>query len=303
MGNGGVMMLRIGGAAAALAAGLVLATSLGLVGPGAPGGDPAPAPVDPAAAALLRDAAVRDARREPWAPRPDQLVYRTYVESHYVTREVDGRSMERLELGRGADWLSVDGRRPGLSKGWIEPGLSRPNGGRGTERLAPCAEGTRSWCVRVQAYPPDLPLDADPETMLRYLRDPAPGREPMSDARTFERAEELLALGGLPPQARSGLLGALARVPGMTVTGDVVDAVGRPGTAVGRTLDSGERHELILDRRTGELLGLRQLWSPDQLADGGVPATEDGASWELALLGSAVVDRVGEKPAGAPPRW
>jgi hypothetical protein len=313
MENGGTTtMLRVGGVAAVLAAGLVLAPILGgsswpsgLIGSIGPDGDgPASRPVDAAAAAVLRDAARFEAEREPWAPRPDQFVYRKYVESHYMTREVDGRSVERLAPGRGEDWLSVDGRHPGLTKGWIEPGLSHPAGGRGSESLAPCPEGTRSWCMKVQAYPPDLPVDGDPDAMLRYLRDGGPGPEALPggssgslpDSGTFEQAEELLALGGLPPQTRSALLAALAQVPGVTVAGDAVDAAGRPGVAVGRTLPSGERHELVLDRGTGELLGLRQLWAPDQLADGGVPATEDGASWELAFLESGVVDRVGQKP-------
>lgn len=156
----------------------------------------------------------------------------------------------------------------------------------------------------MQAYPPDLPLDGDPEAMLRYLRDsglgpellPEHGSGSLPDSGTFETAEELLVLGGLPPQARGALLAALAQVPGVTATGDAVDAAGRPGVAVGLTLPSGERHELVLDRGSGELLGLRQLWAPDQLADGGVPATKDGASWELALLRSAVVDRAGQQP-------
>lgn len=314
MENGGTM-LRAGGVLAVLvAAGLVLAQMLGPVGLTGQGGlrgligpdgdGPASSSVDTAAAAVLRDAARFDAEREPWAPRPDQFVYREYVESHYAVREVDGRSVERLEPGRGEDWLSVDGRRPGLTRGWIEPGLSNPSGGWGSEPLDPCAENTRSWCTKVQAYPPDLPMDGDGEAMLRYLRDGETGREPLPDdgsgpmpgGGTLERAEELLALGGLAPQARSALLAALARVPGLTVTGDVVDAADRPGVAVGFTLASGERHELIFDRGTSEFLGLRQLWAPDQLADGGVPASAGGVSWELALLDSAVVDGVRQKP-------
>ncbi len=299
----GRRLALVGGVAAALAGALVLAPTLGLGGSG--DGEQPSLVIDAAAAAVLQDAAAAEAEHEPWAPRPDQFVYRKYVDTHYVmSQELDGSGTESLETTHSEDWLSVDGLHTGLSKGWTEPGVSYPDGDRGSERLTPCAEDTESWCMNVQAYPSDLPTDGDAEVMLQYLRaNPKPGPEPVPadwpepfpDTGTFERAEELLALGSLPPQARSAVFGAIALIPGVTVTGDAVDAAGRPGVAVGFTFATEERHELIFDGETNEFLGFRQLWAPDQLADG-VPATEAGASWELALLESGLVDKVGQKP-------
>ena len=267
-----------GGVAASLAAALVIAPSLGLGGSGE--GDEPGLPISVAAAAeVLQEAAAVEAEREPWVPRPDQFVYRKVVETLDVTAEP-------LEAGHVESWRSVDGQHTGLSKGWTHPDedpVSSP--------LEPCAEGTEEWCVNVPAIPADLPTDGDPDVMMRYLRDtagppPEDVPDPQPDSAVFVRATELLALGSLPPQARSALFEAVALIPDVTVTGDAVDAAGRPGVAVGLTYGGGVRDELIFDRETNEFLGARQLRAPEDLAD--------RAGW--ALLESGVVDEVGQKP-------
>lgn len=289
----------VGGVAAALTGALVLGPTVGGSGDGEQPG----LGIDAAAAAVLQDAAAAEAEQEPWAPRPDQFVYTKSVSSNYEMAEVDGRGVEILSTGNDESWKSVDGLHTGLSEGWTEPNELHPDGMRGSERLTPCDEGSESWCMNVPAYPPGLPTDGDVDVMLQYLRDTAEPAdpageewgEPFPDTGTFERAEEILALGSLPPQARSAIFGAIALIPGVTVTGVTHDAAGRPGVAVGFTFVTEARDELIFDEETNEFLGFRQLWSPDELADG-VPATEDGAMYEVALLESGVVDEVGQKP-------
>ena len=273
----GRRLALVGGVAASLAAALVIAPSLGLGGSGE--GEVPGLPISAAAAAVLQEAAAVEAEREPWTPRPDQFVYRKVVETLDVTAEP-------LEAGHVESWRSVDGQHAGLSKGWTDPDedpVSSP--------LEPCAEGTEDWCVNVPAIPADIPTDGDPDVMLRYLRDtagppPEDVPEPLPDSATFVRAADLLAIGSLPPQARSALFEAVALIPEVTVTGDAVDAAGRPGVAVGLTYAGGDRDELIFDRETNEFLGGRQVRSPDELAD--------RAGW--ALLESGVVDKVGQKP-------
>lgn len=246
---------------------------------------------------MLQDAAAAEAEQEPWAPRADQFVYTKTVSSYYV-----GGDVEYLAAGGGETWTSIDGLHTGLSEGWTEPNEVDPDGSRESLPLTPCAEDTESWCGNFPAYPEDLPTDGDVDVMLQYLRDTAgpPAHagdtgEPFPDTGTFERAEDILALGSAPPQARSAIFGAIALIPGVTVTGDTHDAAGRPGVAVGFTFETEARDELIFDNETNEFLGFRQLWSPDKLADG-VPATEDGASYDVALLESGIVDEVGQKP-------
>ncbi|WP_369375771.1 CU044_5270 family protein [Promicromonospora sp. Populi] len=289
----------VGGVAAALTGALVLGPTVG----GSGDGEQPVLGIDAAAAAVLQDAAVAEAELEPWAPRPDQFVYRKYVNSYSVQGEgADGSFVQTLNTASTEEWMSVDGLHTGFRTSWIEPGEAYPDGELSEGPLDPCAEGTESWCMNVQAYPPDLPTDGDAEVMLQYLRDnnggaPVPDDqpEPFPDTDTFQQAEELLTLGSLPPQSRSAVFGAIALIPGVTVTGDALDVAGRPGTAVGLTFATEARHELIFDSETNEFLGFRQLWSPDDIADG-VPASEDGAGWSLALLESGVVDEVGQKP-------
>lgn len=284
----------VGGVAAALTGAMALGPTLGGSGDGEQPG----LGIDAAAAAVLQDAAAAEAEQEPWAPRPDQFVYTKTVSSYYVMED----GVEILASGGDEMWTSVDGLHTGLSEGWTDPNELEPDGSRGSEQLTPCAEGTESWCGNFPAYPQDLPTDGDADVMLQYLRDTAgpPAHagetgEPFPDTGTFERAEEILALGSAPPQARSAIFGAIALIPGVTVTGDTHDAAGRPGVAVGFTFETEARDELIFDQETNEFLGFRQLWAPDKLADG-VPATDDGAGLDVALLESGIVDEVGQKP-------
>ncbi|MEU4387574.1 CU044_5270 family protein [Promicromonospora sp. NPDC023805] len=286
----------VGGVAAALTGAMVLGPTLGGSGDGEQPG----LGIDAAAAAVLQDAAAAEAEQEPWAPRPDQFVYTKSVSSYYEMSD----GVEVLTTGSDETWTSVDGLHTGLSEGWTEPNELYPDGRRGSEQLTPCAEGDESWCADLPAYPQDLPTDGDVDVMLQYLRDnavptldpyPTEWPEAIPDTGTFERAEELLALGSLPPQARSAVFGAVALISGVTVTGETADAAGRPGIAVGFTYAQGTRDELIFDEETNEFLGFRQLWAPDKLADG-VPATEDGAMYDVALLESGIVDEVGQKP-------
>jgi hypothetical protein len=284
----------VGGVAAALTGALVL----GPIAGGSGDGEQPGLGIDAAAAAVLQDAAAAEAEQEPWAPRPDQFVYTKTVSTHWSNDGPDGA----LFTGGSETWTSVDGLHTGLSEGWTEPNEVDPDGSRGSEPLTPCAEGTESWCGNFPAYPQDLPTDGDADVMLQYLRDTAgpPAHagetgEPFPDTGTFERAEEILALGSAPPQARSAIFGAIALIPGVTVTGDTHDAAGRPGVAVGFTFETEARDELIFDQETNEFLGFRQLWSPEQLAEG-LAATDDGASYDVALLESGVVDEVGQKP-------
>lgn len=289
----GRRVAMVGGVAAALTGAMVLGPTLGGSGDGEQPG----LGIDAAAAAVLQDAAAAEAEQEPWAPRADQFVYTKTVSSYYV-----GGDVEYLAAGGGETWTSIDGLHTGLSEGWTEPNEVDPDGSRESLPLTPCAEGTESWCGDFPAYPEGLPTDGDVDVMLQYLRDTAgpPAHagetgEPFPDTGTFERAEDILALGSVPPQARSAIFGAIALIPGVTVTGDTHDAAGRPGVAVGFTFETEARDELIFDHETNEFLGFRQLWSPDQLADG-VPATEDGAMYDVALLESGIVDEVGQKP-------
>ncbi|MFJ1745457.1 hypothetical protein ACIOJD_04340 [Streptomyces sp. NPDC088116] len=76
-----------------------------------------------------------------------------------------------------------------------------------------------------------------------------------------------LSFEGLMPPARSAALyRAAAKIPGVVVIPDAVDAAGRHGVAVARA-NEGERQELIFDKETKQFLGGR-IVAVEDLPDG-----------------------------------
>jgi hypothetical protein len=80
------------------------------------------------------------------------------------------------------------------------------------------------------------------------------------------------------------------------LVGPGTDLLGRPGTVVGRTEPvRGSRQELIFDAGTGRMLGQREtVTDPALVTD--LPVR--GAVLWQSVITTAVVDRVGERPAG-----
>ncbi|MFD3659579.1 hypothetical protein ACFWVF_03095 [Streptomyces sp. NPDC058659] len=93
-----------------------------------------------------------------------------------------------------------------------------------------------------------------------------------------------------PPKVSAALYKASARIPGVTVVGDTVDAAGRHGVAVAR-VHAGERTEWIFDKKTLDFLGERGVMVEDTAwgTSGQVTAT-------TAVLSRGVTDKTGENP-------
>jgi hypothetical protein len=135
-------------------------------------------------------------------------------------------------------------------------------------------------------------LPTDPDELLALLRgEVRPVEGESVDHAVFGTIGDLLAQTLVPPRTAAALYRVAARLPGVTVTRDTVDAAGRHG--VGITLDDGvsaTRNEWIFDRTTLAFLGSRSYFTgrdgrPDVLFD------------TSAVLVRAVVDAVGELPA------
>ncbi|MES4904431.1 MULTISPECIES: CU044_5270 family protein [unclassified Streptomyces] len=97
----------------------------------------------------------------------------------------------------------------------------------------------------------------------------------------------------MPPKVSAAFYRAAAKIPGVVVVPDAVDAAGRHGVAVARA-DSGRstlREELIFDEKTGEYLGERSVALED--ADGHRAGQVTGTT---ALLNRAVVDKPDQRP-------
>ncbi|MEU4158604.1 CU044_5270 family protein [Actinoplanes sp. NPDC026670] len=194
-------------------------------------------------------------------PEPGQFLY---------TRTVgrDGRVLAER-------WYSIDGTRDGLGfnvQGGVVDRFAFPGCRDGRYVSGPDQGGP---CETDPAYRPDLPEDA--EAMAGYLNlstshlddDPA-------ENKTNGIAKNMWTLGSsrfLRPAQRAALFQAAARIPGIAVVDDAVDAAGRTGTGVTWTFG-----------------GYKAMWIFD-------PETHAFLGSDLDTVEQAVVDEVGDRPA------
>ncbi|MBM7438600.1 CU044_5270 family protein [Streptomyces sp. HB132] len=145
-------------------------------------------------------------------------------------------------------------------------------------------------------------LPTDPDILLRRLtteitrdqdsRDtPAEDRDEARDA--FDAIGELLRETVMPPKTAAALYKAAARIPGVAVDPDAVDAAGRHGIGVARDdVRAGWRTAWIFDSTTLEYLGERTYLIRDTSM--GKKGALIGVS---AVLERAVVDALRERPS------
>ncbi len=276
------------GAVAALAVGVTLASLPGGThSPGqagtAPGHTVVPAVLT---AKQVLDSAAAAALSQPGtAPRPSQFVY---------TKVTGGG-------GHGTQtWLSVDGTRNGLFKGY---------GATGTTTILGCANGERhipspgyngkpytgpakpkapvpldgpvitTPCTPQPAFFPAMPTTA--RAMPAYLAQ-------KQGVRLNDINDVAKVVGGifqsdyLLPAQRAALYEFLATTPGLTLERNVKDISGRPGIGVGWSF-MGSKAMLVFDPSTHILLGMT-TWGEKGQADGD------------ALLRTAITNRAGQLP-------
>jgi hypothetical protein len=282
----GRRLVAAGGLAAVVTAGVLAAQVLQV-------GDHAPAS-SASASEILHSAAAQAQRQPSVAVRGDQFVY---VESITTSVSVpQGHEPRPGEITSATKqrriWLSADGSRDGhllerttagtapaldLVLPGCRDGKSTQTKG-GTSVTVPCAPEAN--------YHGDLPTDAD--RMLAYLYQQGSGTKNPRDQGAFDAAGDLIREAYLSPASLSAVFTALARSPGVTVTGDVTDEAGRSGVAVALTHVQGMRTELVFDRRSGAYLGERSVMVQD---DGGLKAGQ--VINATAVLKVAVVDAVG----------
>ncbi|MFC5187604.1 CU044_5270 family protein [Actinomadura harenae] len=139
-------------------------------------------------------------------------------------------------------------------------------------------------------------MPTEPDALLAgiYATYPKSGKtaEPAArNAAVFQELGRLLSEQILPPRLAVAIYRAAAKIPGVLVVPDSVDAAGRHGVAVA-LVAYGERNEWIFDKKTLTYLGERGYMVKDtKLAKKGmITAT-------TAVLQRGVVDRSGELPA------
>ncbi|WP_433167144.1 CU044_5270 family protein [Kribbella sp. CA-247076] len=136
------------------------------------------------------------------------------------------------------------------------------NGGSLRVRPKGAKNGCRpSWFTPTPAFLAQLPRD--PDRLLARLRTndglpPVPSPARIATA-PFDRATLILASGIAPADLRAALYQAIRMIPGISLQADAVNLDGRTGRAVSQLQQFGVRKELIIDPRTGQFIGLREV--------------------------------------------
>lgn len=185
-------------------------------------------------------------------------------------------------------WRSVDGTRDGLLRTEQFPGERI--------RLGPDVPGPTSVAFRhLQRLP------RDPAALLHTLYAAELSGRP-GDQQVFHAVGGMLAESVLPPATEAALYRAVARIPGVVVINDAVDAVGRRGIAVARVDETtGEREEWLFDHESLDLLGVRAvLVDPEKApneARENCDAPQAGAvTRTTAVVARGIVARAGDLP-------
>lgn len=103
-----------------------------------------------------------------------------------------------------------------------------------------------------------LPLD--PAVLIKYIYATRQGGSASADEDATARISDILRTGLVPADRRAALFRALALVPGVEVTERQATLDGRIGVALGRREPGRDyRQEIIVDPRSGELIGERSV--------------------------------------------
>ncbi|MBO2452198.1 CU044_5270 family protein [Actinomadura barringtoniae] len=247
---------------------------------------------------VVMDRAAARALADPLpTPRSGQYIYREVQETQQADAYEQDGSARWLEHQRTETWQSVNGAHPDLTRSKDRQRLPMP--GRtlppeATRMPASAADEmvTKPCGVRPPLERPFLDaVPADADALLRLIDkvddpvdDDGDGAEDDRGARLWETASDLLVGSAAPAPVQAALYKAIAKIPGVALVGDSVDAAGRHGFAVAR-VNGDERNELIFDRATYRFLGERSVVVKS--GDSGPAGAFLGAS---AILRTAVVD-------------
>ncbi|HEX6353192.1 CU044_5270 family protein [Actinophytocola sp.] len=139
-----------------------------------------------------------------------------------------------------------------------------PSSSEGTIPCGDVADG--GWQQPSTKFLASLPRD--PDALYDRLRADAEDHGQDPDMEVLVYFADVLRSGQVPADLRAALYRALAKLPGLEITEQLVNLDGHQGTAFGMSVD-GDRHDVIIDRTTGDFIGERQI---DEVGKSGVPA-------------------------------
>ncbi|WP_369247550.1 CU044_5270 family protein [Streptomyces sp. R41] len=227
------------------------------------------------------------------AVKPGQYIYIESKTADTFLRTVDGRTSPASHaLHRRQMWKSPDG-----TKGWlIDPAVN--DSPEGETLSLPDEQGnTPKANLNGPSYDYLAKLTTDPDALLAKIYKETKGQGNSPDQEAFTTIGDLLGQSYPPAELYSTLFKAAAKIPGVVVVEDAVDAVGRHGVAVARLDEtSGEREEWIFDKRTHVFLGERSVQVKQNTGTDALikPGT---VTFTSAILKRAVVDGMKQTPS------
>ncbi|MFI1168697.1 CU044_5270 family protein [Streptomyces sp. NPDC020801] len=227
------------------------------------------------------------------AVAPGQYIYIESKTADTFLKTVGGKTTPAgHELHRRQVWKSPDGTR-----GWlIDPAVN--DSPEGETLSLPDEQGnTPKAFLNGPSYDYLAKLTTDPGELLAKIYKETEGHGNSPDQEAFTTIGDLLNESYPPAQLYPALFRAAAKIPGVVVVQDAVDAVGRHGVAVARLDEtSGRREEWIFDRKTHVFLGERTV---QVRKNSGVDALIRPGTvvFTSAVLQRAVVDGMKQTPS------
>ncbi|MFJ9031893.1 CU044_5270 family protein [Streptomyces sp. NPDC102274] len=186
-------------------------------------GDSAPTEVNAAdhheAVRLLDRIALVAAERPARTVRDEQYVY-TKIKGSWAAPN-GGTDVFVRE-----DWIAVDGERNGLSRHVLAEGSPSLDLRRADREMLVYRDPNMTTYRELEALP------TDPDALLRKIEKDTEGQGPTHDEAVFEAIAEMLPQSTLRPELNAALYRATAKIPGVVVRQDAVDAAGRPGVGL-----------------------------------------------------------------------
>jgi hypothetical protein len=226
------------------------------------------------------------------AVEPGQYVYiESKTADTFVKTVGDKSSLASHALHTRKIWQSADG-----TKGWlIDPAVNDSSEGE-TLSLPDEQGNTPVGGLNHPTYDYLAKLTTDPDRLLATIYKETKGHGNSPDQEAFTTIGDLLGESYPPANLYPVLFKAAAKIPGVVVVDDAVDAVGRHGVAVARLDEtSGQREEWIFDKKTHVFLGERSVQVKQSTGEDALmkPGT---VTFTSAILKRAVVDGMKQTP-------
>ena len=219
----------------------------------------------------------------------------------------DGERFSALQTSSHEIWIASDAsgrivRTDGPPKffsaaaraRWEAAGKPSFGNGSGIDELEPAGE--LSWGIEPLARKVSG-LPSNPADLARLIEQHSDENKNSPASEQFSLIEGILRFAPLSGAQTAAFYHVLASLPGIEIVGEAKDGLGRSGTAFAVANDAGTRQELILDPRTGRLLGSRTtLTAPDPVNPDTPVGTVIGSE---TIVATGVVGSTDARPSAA----